>query len=212
MTEPMKPGDLLASAFALSSIRQRAIYESWIRISHRAASRMVNSHLSSSVQRMGELDTVLRCMEEDFRQLDATATNLDILRGSLQSALSDWWVGGMYEIARTLKRSGAATSTEFAALANELRLIRVPLEKYEVPNDDKLTEPMAFMPTPAREGDVPYYYDKKDPGRHHNMPRGVSARGSAMWHVLSLKPVLSERWLERRDLSDRFLAFWPASG
>ena len=52
-----------------------------------------------------------------------------------------------------LRQRRIMPSSEFATLAEELRLIRVPLEKYEVPNDTKLDAPLAFMPLQARAGD-----------------------------------------------------------
>jgi hypothetical protein len=41
------------------------------------------------------------------------------------------------------------------------------------------------------------------------MPSGFSARGSVMWQVIDLR-AKTERWIERRDLSDRILDRWNA--
>lgn len=202
----MNPGDYLSHAFALASLRQQKLSNAWIRASYSVG--MVNSHLCMSVQRMGDLDILLRCMEEDFRQEEAP-DDFGIRRFSLHTTMSDWWIGGMYEIARTLKERRLMSSPEFLALAEDFRLIRIPLEKYEIPNDNKLTEPLALRSVPVGKEDRLYYYDKDDSLRHHNIPRGISVRGSAMWFAISIAPVANERWIERRDLSDRFLACWP---
>ena len=39
------------------------------------------------------------------------------------------------------------------------------------------------------------FYDPKDPGRFHIMPKGVSARGSAMWLALDVL-----NWQEHWDM------------
>src|SRR5260370_37305998 len=48
-------------------------------------------------------------------------------------------------------------------------------------------------------------YDPKDPSRFHIMPKGVSARGSAVWLALDVRNS-RQHWIERRDLADRLLS------
>jgi hypothetical protein len=86
-------------------------------------------------------------------------------------------------------------------------MIRVQIEKYEVPSDKKLTEPLQFSPTQLRpdEKEPPIYvYDKSDPLRAHISRRGISARFSYMWEVFDVKADAS-RWYERLELSDRMI-------
>jgi hypothetical protein len=49
------------------------------------------------------------------------------------------------------------------------------------------------------------FYDPKDPGRFHIMPKGVSARGSAVWLALDVRNS-RQHWVERRELADRLLS------
>ena len=92
-------------------------------------------------------------------------------------------------------------------MADDLRMIRVQIEKYEVPSDRKLTEPLQFSPTQLRpdEKEPPtYVYDKADRLRAHIPRTGLSARWSYMWEVFDVKADAS-RWFERLELSNRMI-------
>jgi hypothetical protein len=83
-------------------------------------------------------------------------------------------------------------------------MIRVQIEKCEVPSDKKLTEPPQFSPTQLRsdEKEPPIYvYDKSDPLRAHISRRGISARFSYMWEVFDVKAEAS-RWYDGAFRSD----------
>lgn len=56
-----------------------------------------------------------------------------------------------------------------------------------------------------------YVYSYNDPKRSHIMSQGLSARGSNMWRTLDVK-VGTQNWVERRDLSDRFLTLFKKNG
>jgi hypothetical protein len=115
--------------------------------------------------------------------------------------------GSAYAICYTLKDRKILSADEFLRLADDLRMIRVQIEKYEVPSDKKLTEPLQFSPTQLRpdQKEPPIYvYDKSDPLRAHISRRGISARFSYMWEVFDVKADAS-RWYERLELSDRMI-------
>ena len=100
------------------------------------------------------------------------------------------------------------TSDDVTALAEDFRLLRVPLAKQEIASQGQLKEPLKFQKFPPKgdQSDA-YEYDKSDPKRSHIMPTGISARGSVTWQALDIKKG-QERWIERRDLSDRIVALW----
>jgi hypothetical protein len=50
-----------------------------------------------------------------------------------------------------------------------------------------------------------YSYDNEDPLRSHIMPTDISDRGSMQWLAIDIPDSLNQRWIERRDLSDRLL-------
>jgi hypothetical protein len=99
-------------------------------------------------------------------------------------------------------------SDAFTSLAHHLRLLRIPLGKYEIAADSKLAEPLKLQKPPPRnkESDI-YIYSKSDKTRAHIMPIGVSRRGSHMWQVID---VVADQtyWLERRELSERIVSLW----
>lgn len=99
--------------------------------------------------------------------------------------------------------------TSVRALAEDFRLVRVSLEKHQIPSDLKeLDAPLSLQKAPAKgdHTDV-YVYDKADPKRAHIMPTGFSVRGSVVWQVIDLKNDQG-RWIERRSLSERMMALF----
>jgi hypothetical protein len=129
-----------------------------------------------------------------------------------QMMLSELWVGAVYEIFRLLtERSLAPPNNEFKILNNELRLLRIPIEKHQIAKDNKLSRPLFMKKFPLKndETDV-YQYSRGDPQRAHIMPTGISHRGSAMWQVIDIESGPSY-WLERRDLSERIVGLWKSA-
>jgi hypothetical protein len=126
-----------------------------------------------------------------------------------QGMLSELWIGSVYETVRLLKvRKLVPDGSEFLALAHDLKLLRIPMEKHELPSDWDLEEPLQMRRQPPNNDATDIYeYDKGDPKRAHIMPWGLSPRGSLRWHVLDIKTG-EERWIERRELSDRLLSLW----
>ncbi|WP_175656543.1 hypothetical protein [Burkholderia ambifaria] len=122
------------------------------------------------------------------------------------ASLSEIWIGQVYEIVRlTLERKLIADSDFCQALAHDFRLLRISMEKHEIAQDRRLVAAVPMSHTPAAEGNVDYNYDKNDALRAHIMPSGISQRGSVQWLAIDISAGLSERWIERRDLSDRVL-------
>ena len=203
---------LISTAFHVARSKYGTLNRSWVAVSHRIGGRLPHSLLSMSVQRDGELDLVLRCMEDEHASLAQNGNNDDLFGFHYQKMLSDLWVGSVYETLRLLnERKLAPSSDEFKRLAHEFRLLRVPLEKHELAG--KVTEPLVMQKFPPNGDDTDYYTypPGRDPTRAHIMPTGISARGSVMWQVIDVRNDTSF-WLERRELADRLLSLWqPAS-
>ena len=203
----MKVGQIIQSAFGLASSKYPDIHRSWVTISYRIGGKLPNSGLVSSVQRAGELDVLLRCMEDELGVGDSGQEG--DFSFHYQAMLSESWVGQMYEILRLLKnRRLMPDNKEFDTLAHHLRLLRIPIDKHEIPGDKRLKAPLMMKRYPPKDvTDDIYQYSKDDPTRSHIMPGGVSKRGSVMWHVLDVTSNESF-WIERRDLSERILTIF----
>jgi hypothetical protein len=198
-------GELLSLALFRGRAQNRDLSETWVKQSFALGGLLPTSMLMVSIQRAGDFDLLLRSMEEEQRTRLADAED-PLLTFNTHSTYAELWVGMIYEIVRLLLDRSLIQSEGAVSLGHDLRLVRVPLEKHEVPQDRKLEGPLEFVREP-RNGDASdlSVYDKSDPARSHILPRGVSDRGSLVWHVIDVV-AKREYWVERRDLSDRFLA------
>jgi hypothetical protein len=151
---------LVNAAFVLSSSRCQELHRTWTSISADVGGRLPDSLLAPSVQRSGELDMVLRCIEDDFSPPQASAEEPDLFH--YQAMLSEIWVGAVYEIFRLLtEREIAPDNDAFKTLAHELRLLRIPLEKHEIAADRKLVEPLVMVKHPPnKDGADTYSYSR----------------------------------------------------
>ncbi len=214
----MQGGELLmcvspyiAAALGLVQSRHRDVWQRWVTVSHKIGGHLPESLLVVSVQHMGKLDMLLRCMEDERRCFRDDGVDLNLC--DFQVILSQAWVGGVYEIVRLLddqSRKLESGAEGLKALHHDLRLIRVPLEKHELAGDRKLKDPLTMQRRPPRDNaSDTYVYDMNNPRRAHIMPAGVSENGSVKWEATDVEASVSN-WLERRSLADRFLELWDA--
>jgi hypothetical protein len=197
----MTVSDLITASFRQASERYPALHEAWIRISYRLGGLLPKSLLLNSVQRYGELDLVLRCMEDEL----APRIGRTEVEFRHQVFFSEVWVGGVYEILRLLKdRKRTPDSKEF----RDLELLRVTLDKHEIAGERQLKAPLEMT---TYDQTKVYTYTKDDPQRSHIMSTAVSARGSLKWQVIDLKAG-TDRWIERRSLSDQMITLWGEEG
>ena len=196
---------LLAQAFSVARGRLPEVQKAWVAASHRMGGLLPNSLLAPSIYKLGDLDLVLRCMEDERASADLDAKESD----RLLIMLSEQWVGSAYAVAWVLKeREPSVRDWEgFNAFYRDLWLLRIPLEKYEIAADKKLPPELPMQKVPPNEdASDSYIYAKDDPKRAHIMPRSLSQRGSLVW--LAVAGPTEQRWLERRELSDRALGVW----
>ena len=199
---------LIGSAFALANSLHPDVRQAWVKASLRVGALLPDSLLDVSVQRFGELDILLRALEDESTRPGEADGEVEIWATTQLVFLSEIWVGGLYETFRALKARKLVADKTFDGIARDLKLIRITLEKYEIADDNKLDTPLAMQRQPdnAAAADI-YYYSKLDPRRAHIMPSGKSDRGSVMWGVTDIR-VKEARWLERRALSDRIITLW----
>ncbi len=197
--------ELIVSSYHLSVMQHTGVFESWISGSTRLGSALPGSLLILSIQRAGRLDVVLRCMEDEFRSGTLQEATSLFITDHLAS-FSELWIGHVYEIVRLTRNKNLIADSDFLkALAHDFKLLRIPMEKYEIAQDQSLKSPLLMSSFPAKNGDIHYSYDKNDLQRAHSMPTGISHRGSMQWLAIDISSGLTERWIERRDLSDRLL-------
>jgi hypothetical protein len=201
----MSVSKMIAGAFEQAAQTHASLHEAWIRVSVRLGGVLPDSRLMSSVQNDGRLDLVLRCMEAEC----LAGAQEGLFESHYQRVLSEVWVGSVYETLRLIvERNREAATDEVHALAEDFRLLRVPLEKYEIASDRQLAAPLQLQRQPQKNDQSDLYeYSQDDPKRAHIMPTDLSSRGSVRWHVIDLKGG-QDRWIERRSLSDRIIALF----
>ena len=187
--------DHVLNAFSAAARNQRDAADRWTRFAFRYGSRLPRSLLAPTIQRHGRLDTVLRSLEDE--RIDR-----HVLSGSeYLTMLSSYWIGGMHAAFWILgKRKLGDETTNFKSVADDLALVRMGLEKHELPKDWDLEPRQMTAPHPSNnDSDL----NTNDPNRTQIMPAGLSTRGSMVWHVVEGD---QSRSIERRELSDRILA------
>jgi hypothetical protein len=194
-------GELIVEAFQTSQKMQSAVMQEWITASFRAGSKIPESAMFSSIQRLGELDAVCRAMEDDLVRRPPTYD----FRFHYLRLLSDLWVGSAYAIGYSFSDRGLFKGDQdFDTVAEDLRLIRVQLEKHQIASDKKLSQPLDLVTDPNQGPIRTVQYDKNDQLRAHIGRTGLSEKYSVMWEIIDIRGN-TDRWLERRSLADRLL-------
>lgn len=216
---PISP--MICASFNLARARYRAEHTAWTNLSGILSGRFNLPVAVMNMQRQGDLDLLLRCIEDEFEAnkaseaADKTGSDMTF---HYQLTLSEIWVVGCYEIFRSFRqrdldaaKAGARTSgvsemNSFKSVFSDLELLRIPMTKFEIAKDKGLKETLALQRSQSAENTPSEsFYDPKDPARYHIMPHGLSGRGSAIWLALDHRS-RHEHWVERRDLGERVLA------
>jgi hypothetical protein len=94
--------------------------------------------------------------------------------------LSELWVGSAYAISYAFPdRRIFRGDQEFEALSEDLRLIRVQIEKHQIASDRKLDVPLDMVTPPGQPRTIrTFQYDKSNPLRAHIGRFGLSDRNS----------------------------------
>jgi hypothetical protein len=194
MTQPIV-SPLLNSLFNVARAKYRAENEAWVQLSYRLSERFNLVTALSSIQREGDLDILLRCLEDEFGT-NKDASGMDF--SFHYQMISETWIVGCYEILRAFQQrdreaatagrptSGVSELDEFKSIFIDFELLRMPIAKFEIAKDKKLEQPLPMRRVGDDETKPIEFYDPKDPGRFHIMPKGLSPRGSAVWLALAV--------------------------
>jgi hypothetical protein len=86
---------LITAAFMLSRSRYPELHKIWINVAFRVGGLLPNSLLLPSVQRTGDLDMMLRAMEDDYSAQPEGAGDEDLFSAHYQLMFSELWVGAV---------------------------------------------------------------------------------------------------------------------
>jgi len=202
MTEGLFSGsparDALLRLYSMANIQDPELQKRWVGLSLKLGPRLASRSIVT-IQNLGNLDLILRALEKEFHPTPSVDPVL-----TLQSGLSEAWIGSAYEIFRIAKNK-LPDDAQVRQIHDQLRLLRIPLEKYQISEDSKLNEPLKLVKESSDHEDV-YLYDKTDLDREHVMPTGVSNRGSVQWRAIDLTKMDSS-WIERLHLSEVILDY-----
>lgn len=206
MTETLGVTKLVTKAFAQASLGQRQIHERWIKVSTKLGNLIPQSSLLVSVQSLGNLDTVIRMMEEEAIHRKDTDPFAEAVAWNHKRLLSEMWVSSAYEIIRLLhyKKLTPITS-ELNELLFDLELLRMPTEKVALTRGRKQSTQIAMKPVLVTRNNSDSIYEMQDSHRAHILPAGTSGRGSHLWLIVD-ENLNTEEWVERINLSDQFLS------
>lgn len=198
-------GRLIVAAFAAARTKFPEIQEKWIGASFRAGAKIPQSLASASIQKIGDIDLICRALEDELTAQPGAPGAMDF-RFHYLVMMSEIWISMAYAICFALKeRDQLVDDTQFLQLAEDLRLVRVQLEKHQIASDKKLTDPLTMTTGSSGPGaERLSQYDKGDRMRAHIPRTGTSDRKSLMWEVIEVK-ANGMRWIERRSLSDTMI-------
>lgn len=208
----MSVADLLVSTFTMARAANPKLMERWVTASIAIDSLLPNSLIGTTVQRLGEIDAVCRSSELEMVANPLAENKMDF-RFHYNKLMSELWIGTAYSVCFILKDRKLRSDQSFLDLAEVLRMVRVQLEKYELPSDRYLKEPLLMTRVPSHDDELEssaYRYDVHDRHRAHIGRAGVSSRRSMMWEIIDVQNH-SSYWAERQDLSDHFLLTFGAA-
>ncbi|MFA5040432.1 MAG: hypothetical protein WC464_02205 [Bdellovibrionales bacterium] len=207
LSVPVHP--LLEQIFISTRLRQCAKHKQWIATSMKIASKIPDSLAMCKVQFIGDIDMLLRCMEEEELLVLSKKEKEPIFGLNIQTSFSEMWVCGVYEICRALiQRKTAPDTEEFRKLFHILEGIRVTLDKFEIAKDEKNNLKCDFAPL-KQDGSMDLEkaqtYAHDNILKAHIMPTGISQRTGAMLWIVTHADDKQPLEGERQTLSDAFL-------
>jgi hypothetical protein len=208
-------------AFNMARAKYRAEHTAWTNLSGVLSGRFNLPVAMTNIQRQGDLDLLLRCMEDECEANKAASiadTTGSDTTFHYQLSLSEIWIVGCYEVLRAFRQrddearkagvrtSGVSEMEAFKSIFADLELLRMPMTKFEIAKDKGLKEPLRLQRGPPNDDATDQtFYDSKDPARYHIMPTAMSPSGSMRWVALD-HLTRRQHWVERRNLAERLLA------
>jgi hypothetical protein len=205
----------IKSAFLLAKAKYPIENTAWTNLSGVLAGRSSLPIAMINFQRQGDLDLLLRCMEDEFGNNKADEALGPDFTLHYQLMLSETWVVACYEILRAFRQRDSESDlgddsvsglTKFKSVFADLELLRMPIAKFEIAKEKKIKQPLSLKAYPLNnDATDTRVYDRGDPTRSCFMQTSFSPRGSVMWLALD-HSVPRQYWVERRELADRLLS------
>lgn len=185
--------------YAAAVAQNQEVFQNWIKLSEKLYPNIATGSILT-LQNIRNIDVILRALESE---LDASTPGIDPIL-TLQGGLSELWVGSAYEVFRIAKNKMPADHAA-KKIHDQLRLLRMPLEKYEVAGTSNLKEPLQMVKSDGVAGEMSLY-DKNDSSKEYMMPSRISPNGSIEWNTFCSVENKS-LWIERLKLSDEILSY-----
>lgn len=196
----------LSGAFTAARTQFPLLHRKWIEISIKATKWLPNSIIMSSVQMIGDLDMIIRSIEDHVAPELELGIESEEYQSHFLNFFTNLWISTAYEVIRLINDRDKELNENFLYLYNMLTIVRIPLMKHEIARERKADGPMMLSRFPSNEDEHDIYeYSVNDSSRSVILPIAISRRGSVMWYtpdIINQKNI----WIERRDLSDRFIA------
>jgi transcriptional regulator with XRE-family HTH domain len=196
------PALLLNEAVNLAAQQQSELYQKWIRVSFATGIPHLLLNQADAL-----VDMILRSMENESRDRLHNNVHVADFHLTLQTTLSRYWIYSWYEVIRAAQeKQGKASSEHLLSLRHKVELVRVPLAKLEIANDQKLKQPLHFL----KPGDPPEAakpYSAKQRFDYTATTIMSTENGSCGWRVYDTASK-SEVEVLRREISDDILALW----
>lgn len=212
--------DLIARSFHLARSKYLSENRAWIDLAGALAGRSGILPLLMGVQRVGELDLVMRAMEDEFLARAAQ----DPFASNYQLVFAETWVVACYEALRAFKQrdeereklakkdgiqpetDALSNTADFKVVFRQFELLRMPIAKYEVASERKMDGRSILMRTVGEGPHREFLYTRSDPARFHIMPTVIGPNGRIGWYATDhLNKQQQTVWIERRVLSDKVL-------
>ena len=214
----------LECVFRTTLLDDKDLFLKWEEISKNIGSLLPDSNLRFSVEQLGLYDLLLRRLENEFPQDDVVLHKEFMLTHNFFLNFSEVWVSLAYEIFRGLRERKLASGERFEKISNDLRLIRISLQKFQLAKENKLKGESIEISLPEvemedifdnkftiREITKTYSTGENNKGlRTFTLPTMIKDKRTVAWQVIDIEnPQQSQiYWLDRRDLSDRILDLW----
>jgi hypothetical protein len=205
--EPMTVPTLLRAILSEIMTKSADLSERWVGLYFRIAYTFgveAYRHQSDYL-----VDLILRKMEDEtfVRMRDLVAREQFDMLPTLQYTLSRMWVLSTYEVIRLAQETDVGrTHAKLKALRRRIEMVRVPLAKQEIANDQRIKDPITLVR--VGPGDPkPQSYSARDPSPYYPPTLGETATGSTAWRVLDSKTGQTVD-ISRRALSDEMLALF----
>lgn len=199
----------LSQAFTLAMSQYAGLRNEWLGLSMQMGGKLPRSLIVVSVQQIGDMDLLLRALEDERLLTADNGSASFVLAGHYQVMLSGLWIGASYDVLNFIQRRKLTVAdSEFLSLARDIERVRVQIDKHEIAHEKHLRAPLEMQRWPLKGDETDRYeYSPNDRTRTHIPRIGLSSRGSIAWEVIEAKSGRSY-WVERRDTSERILKLW----